>query len=324
MLTTGKHAVYLEGKIRGLARGVLKPAVKTYRHATRSLRTTPDFIIAGARKCGTTSLYHYLALHPQVLPALKKEIFYFDQHYEEGTAWYRAHFPTRLETTLRQFVTGKPVMTGEATASYFFHPDVPDRILETRPNARLLFILRDPVDAVYSAYQFGIKVGTYTEEEVPFESVVDEALGAVGRGEPLFALRNGRREINPACTALARYVYVDLLEPWIERFPREQLKILVLEEFYSDPKRAFAEVVAFLGLDPYCPREYPTHNGNSYAALPHELRLRLTEFFEPHNNRLSDFLGRTFPWPAESASCSERLDRARGTGLGASVGSGDR
>ncbi len=64
-----------------------------FRNLTSPLRTLPDFLIIGGQKCGTTSLYDFLIHHPGVIPATKKEIFYFSNNYEQGIHWYSSHFP---------------------------------------------------------------------------------------------------------------------------------------------------------------------------------------------------------------------------------------
>src|SRR5262245_19520192 len=75
----------------------------------------PDFIIVGAQRAGTTSLYSYLVQHPQILKASEKEVHYFDINYERGMDWYRSHFPIAKP--------GKPsFITGEASPYYLFHP----------------------------------------------------------------------------------------------------------------------------------------------------------------------------------------------------------
>ncbi len=76
--------------------------VKSYRTLTSGLRIWPSFIVIGARRCGTTSLYNYLTDHPNVLPALKKEVCYFNDHYARGEAWYRGHFPSASEKWLAE------------------------------------------------------------------------------------------------------------------------------------------------------------------------------------------------------------------------------
>ncbi|HEX9782521.1 MAG TPA: hypothetical protein VGA56_07280, partial [Opitutaceae bacterium] len=103
----------------------------------------PDFIILGAQKAGTTSLYAYLLEHPQVLPARKKEVHYFDLRYERGERWYRSHFPSQRAMQARGRSLGNRVITGEATPYYLFYPRAPERVASVVPNAKFIVLLRD-------------------------------------------------------------------------------------------------------------------------------------------------------------------------------------
>src|SRR5438552_2997608 len=120
------------------------------RLATAWGRPGPDFLIVGAQKCGTTSLYNYLLRHPSVVPALKRSVKFFDHgpHWAKGVWWYRAHFPF---TAGRAADRGRP-LTGECTPSYLIHPLGAQRVKEAAPDARLIVLLRNPVDRAYSAY----------------------------------------------------------------------------------------------------------------------------------------------------------------------------
>ena len=113
-------------------------------------RPLPDFLIIGAQRCGTTSLYRYLEKHPQVIGAApSKGVHYFDVHHERSLRWYRAHFPTRR----RRERAGRRAVTGEASPYYVFHPHGPDRVRAAVPNVRLILMLRDPVVRAFSQYQ---------------------------------------------------------------------------------------------------------------------------------------------------------------------------
>ncbi|MGH3138604.1 MAG: sulfotransferase, partial [Gaiellales bacterium] len=113
-------------------------------------RPLPDFLIIGAQRCGTTSLYRYLEKHPQVIGAApSKGVHYFDVHHERSLRWYRAHFPTRR----RRDRAGGGAVTGEASPYYVFHPHGPDRVRAAVPNVRLILMLRDPVIRAFSQYQ---------------------------------------------------------------------------------------------------------------------------------------------------------------------------
>ena len=111
---------------------------KAFRMITAIQRSFPDFIIIGAQMCGTTSLYDYLAKHPNVLLSYVKEIHFFDHSYNKGLLWYRSFFPLRI-------IKGKR-MTGEASPYYIFHSHSAKRIAKTLPSVKLIVMLRNPVD----------------------------------------------------------------------------------------------------------------------------------------------------------------------------------
>src|SRR5262245_9795313 len=111
----------------------------------RIKRPLPDFLIIGAQKAGTSSLYAYLVQHPQILRASMKEVHYVSTEYHRGTAWYRQQFPRSSKVNNRSRRLNKPVITGEASPYYLFHPHAPQRIAALLPNVKLIVILRDPV-----------------------------------------------------------------------------------------------------------------------------------------------------------------------------------
>ncbi len=118
-----------------------------YRRLTSGSRRLPDFIILGAQRAGTSSLYYYLSQHPQILPAVRKELHFFDDHYRRGLGWYRSQFPTR---------GARGTITGEATPYYLSHPHAPARIQRLLPQARLIVLLRNPVERAISHYFFEV------------------------------------------------------------------------------------------------------------------------------------------------------------------------
>src|SRR5262245_41791694 len=112
---------------------------------TRRFRDPPDFLIVGAQRCGTTSMYRYLEHHRAVAPAVvRKGVHYFDENYARGEAWYVSHFPSRAYKALRARRAGERILTGEGSPYYLFHPAVPGRVAESLPNVRIIVMLRDP------------------------------------------------------------------------------------------------------------------------------------------------------------------------------------
>lgn len=114
-----------------------------FKRLSAPLRPFPDFIIIGAQKGGTSSLFSYLKQHSQLQLPDKKEIHFFDNDYQKGVNWYRSHFPMKIFDNIK---------TGEATPYYLFHPHAPQRIFQHCPKVKLIVMLRNPTDRAYSHY----------------------------------------------------------------------------------------------------------------------------------------------------------------------------
>ena len=143
-------------------------------------RKLPDFIIIGAQKSGTTSLYDFLIKHPAIAPAAKKELHYFSVQYARGELWYRSNFPTNLSRSAFYKKTTQRLLSGEASPLYLFYPMVPDRMKEILPDVKLIVILRNPVDRAYSHYHHSLRKNM---EPMSFERAVRTGRREMRRGE---------------------------------------------------------------------------------------------------------------------------------------------
>src|SRR4029453_7797997 len=134
------------GSVRSAGRMAAKRASLLFTVPTYGFRSLPDFMIIGGQRCGTTSLYRYLAQHPAVAPAiLNKGLHYFDTNFGRGKMWYRGHFPSDPYKAFIRWRRGLPrVITGEGSPYYVFPPLAPGRIAAAVPAVRSLLVLRDP------------------------------------------------------------------------------------------------------------------------------------------------------------------------------------
>lgn len=248
----------------------------------------PDFVIIGGTKCGTTSLYEYLCNHPAVLPAAWKEIEYF-RYPERGLDWYLAHFP-RLPGGAERFVTG------EASTCYFAMSEVPQRLRDAYPNARLIALVRDPIEKAISHCHHDRKIGC---EPRSVDAALRRELDLLeGRAEPWLAADEYWRT-ERGYVWLGMYAY--FLERWRQVFGKEQLLILTSEELYAEPAATLARVHAHLGLPSHDQHDYPVHLRGEYERKTSPLHERLARFFAPHTARLEELLGRRLPWRRPSA-----------------------
>ena len=267
-------------------------------------RLLPDFIVIGAAKSGTTSLYGSLIDHPYVAPCVTssryfrntKEVLFFDYNFYRGKDWYKSHFPLERERLAFTRRHGRPFLTGEASPSYISNLWVPQRMRKMLPDVRLIAILRNPVDRAYSQFQMSRNVGD--EEIESFEE-------AIAREEERLRPEFERMSTDPryngynfSCWSyLARSRYAEQLERWLAVFPREQLLLLKAEDLFVEPERVFDSAYEFLGLPPHRPEKVSRLNPGAYdAAMPAETRAQLAEYFRPHNERLYELTGVDFGW----------------------------
>lgn len=254
--------------------------------STAFLRVLPDFLVIGAMRCGTSTIHGYLAQHPSiVLAAYRKEVHYFDWNYGRGEAWYRIHFPAVLRAR-RAARGGGPILAGEVTPSYLFHPAVPGRVAGLLPGARFVVLLRDPVDRAYSHYQKSVRDG---RESLPFDDALEreeERLAA----DPDFG---GAAWTHFSYQARGRYA--EQIRRWFALFPRERFLFLQSGEMFRDPAAVCDRVFRFLGLPSV--DIVPEHrNAGVYEAMRPETRSRLAAAFRPHNEALYELLGTDFGW----------------------------
>jgi len=261
---------------------------------TSRLRVLPDFIIIGSQRCGTTSLYNYLAEHPCCIPAREKEVHYFDLRYRFGTAWYRTHFPTFAYTGLVARIRGCRLVTGEASPYYVFYPHAARRVRQVLPNVKLIALLRNPVDRAYSHYHHECRLGF---EKLSFgEAIVREPDRLRGEQERLREDEGYFSFNHHHYSYVARGVYADQLERWMRLFPTEQLLVAKTEAFYDDPEGVFMRVLSFLGLPSWKLNSYQKYNYAAYGEMDKSIRSRLDDYFKPHNQRLYDLLGMDLGW----------------------------
>ncbi len=258
------------------------------RLVTSVWRDLPDFLVIGAQRSGSSSLFRYLHLHPQIRWARMKEVHYFDRHYARGERWYRAQFPISLGA--------RAWLAGDASPYYMVHPQVPARAATMLPNARLIAILRNPVDRAYSHYQHVVRRG---HTDLSFEDALEFEQQVAGEEmKRLAADPTYRSQLHEWHSYVARGQYAEHLERWLKHFPRDRLHVVVSEHMFADPNVVLPEVARFLGLPPHSvenPEELVVR-GTYASPMNDSTRAQLVEHFRPHNRRLEQLLGREVGW----------------------------
>ncbi len=271
-----------------------------YRQLTAPLRILPDFLIIGVQKGGTTSLYSYLMEHPSILPPRTKEVQFFVRYYQKGSNWYRGQFPTVIQKYYLKHVFQRDCITGESSTENLFYPHTARKVAQLLPRAKIIALLRNPVDRAYSQYRHNTRRG---REPLSFEEALDmeEARTREERervqGDPnYFNLAYQQRAYK------ARGIYADQLQPWLNAFPKEQILLIKSEDFFTDTATFYQEVLRFLGVPVMLPgrlREgFKAHHvsTNGPDRMEPATRKRLLAYYEPHNARLYQLLGREFAW----------------------------
>ena len=256
---------------------------------TYFLRSQPDFLVVGVMKGGTTSLFRYLSQHPDVLPPFRKEIKYFDCNYFKGSAWYRAHFPLK-----KKFTNGSK-LTGEATPYYIFHPTSHERIASAVPQAKIIIILRNPIDRAYSHYQHMLRVG---REPLSFEdAIAAEPERLAGEAEKIAADPRYPTFMHLQYSYLGRSAYLAQIKRWHALFPKEQVLILQSENLYTKTAETMEKVQDFLGLSHWHPENgYDIFKEGSYEPIQLATRAKLAAHFKPQNEALYAYLDRDYDW----------------------------
>jgi hypothetical protein len=281
-------------KLPSPVRKVLRGTVRGYGRVTVALRPLPDFLIIGAQKAGTTALFAYLRWHPELTGPSFKEVSFFDRHFSHGEAWYRAHLPARPRHLVAKLRYARWPSVGEASPSYLFHPLAAERVAEMIPDARLIAILRNPVDRAFSHYQHEVALG---REPLSFEAALDQEERRM-RGEVECMLRDPSYFSHAwwNFTYVARGRYAEQLERWFAAFPREQLLVLLSDELLEEPAETYARVTDFLGVNRHELGSYPRIFSRDYEQMSSAMRDRLERDFAEPNRRLADLLGRQVPW----------------------------
>ena len=243
----------------------------------------PDFIIGGAPRSGTTWLYYLLDRHPQIAmakpPRPEPKFFLVDELYRQGVEYYS-----------KRWFEGIPAgkMAGEKSTNYLEDAAVAERIRAAVPRAKLIFILRNPVDRAYSNYRWSRMNGMESEEfaaALALESERERNLSP--------ELRFSRPH-----AYFSRGLYADHLQRFFSAFPREQVLVLRFEDCVADGPGAAKRVHRFLGVAPRpgdATGDLERNEAEGEGDVPETVRAELAARYAEPNRRLAALLG----WPED-------------------------
>lgn len=264
----------------GMLPARFKGLILRLREVNAELRALPNFMIIGAQKAGSTSLFNYLALHPQVLAAMPKEIFYFNEFYTKGERWYRRHFPTR-----RALAKGNAI-TGEASTMYLCSPDAPGRVAQDLPNVKVLVVLREPATRAVSHYFHRRRTGR--EMRAIREVFSDGNIRRWCAGESL----------KPQdALYFNRSYYARDLKNWLKHIPADRISVVQAERLFQNPTRELERVYQFLGIEKDVPPPpQRAFNAGGYHREDPPFFADLREAFRAYNEELAALSIVDFAW----------------------------
>jgi hypothetical protein len=175
---------------------------------------SPNFIVVGAAKAGTTWLYQCLREHPEVFVSTPKELHFFsrEKNYSKGVDWYLSHFKEANQPAV-----------GEVCPSYMYLPKVPPRMHSWNPEVKIIFILRNPIQRAYSAYCMQLDHGETTQDI--------------------------KQELSTSSLFAQRGLYYQQIQEYLNIFSKEQVKILIYDDLKKDPETFLKQVYDFLDID---------------------------------------------------------------------------
>jgi hypothetical protein len=259
---------------------------------TSAGRLRPSFIIVGAQRAGTTTLYRVLSEHPSVArPTVSKGTGYFDVVYHRGLRWYLGHFPLRWPARRRH---GSAVATFESSGYYLFHPLAASRMARDLPGVRVVVMVRDPVERAYSAHRHELARGYETE---PFEVALElEAERTAGEVEKIIADPSYQSFEHRHHSYLARSRYSEQIDRFLDELGPDRVYVVDADAFFEQPQEEFERLGSWLGLPAWRPEQVEQWNARPRTPMPPELRERLERYFEPFDARLAEQMGRTPSW----------------------------
>jgi len=278
------------------AKTAVGAAIRGAGQVSAPLRSGPDVLVVGAKRAGTTFVWSSLLSHPQVMPMVPaaehlKSTHWFTRHADRPESWFLGHFPLDRSRAAHARRHGA-ALTVEANPLYLFDPRVVRRASALLPDARVVVLLRDPVERAYSHYRERLKAGV---EGLGFaEALAAEDARLAGEQERMAA--------DPTYYARAwdwygyrrRGEYADQVQAWRQAYGTDQVLVLRSEDLYADPSATLGTIQAFAGLDPH-PLGRARRNSVPGSALPPGPAEELRAHFEPHTTELARLLD-TEPW----------------------------
>jgi len=280
------------GKHRQLYRIIYYQLIQRHIFAiTGFIRVIPDFLVIGAKRCGTTSLYQHLPEHPCISKSPHDNMGFFNDNFHLGVNWYKSFFPT---TFTRKKIKSKfgNFLAFDVTTKYMEEESTANNVYQTKPNMKIIIILRNPVDRAYSQYHLSVR---QTAERRSFEDVVEENMNRLNKES------HEHYEIKPRFSAkednyLKKGLYALQLRYWLKILPRENILIVSTEEFESNQQIIYNKIFEFLNISKFEVKNTKKMQKGNYPPIKSETRNLLLDYFRPHNHELFELINMEFDW----------------------------
>ena len=246
----------------------MKEAYLRFRELNAASRALPDFLLIGAQKSGTTSLFNYLCLHPKIVGSVPKEIFYFCSHTEKSERWYRRHFP-RLNQVQRE-----GLLCGEATPTSLYSARAAERAASLVPHAKIIAILREPAARAVSHYHHRLRTG---RESRSIDEVFSSDQIQKWKEDTLSEFDSKYFDWSDYATGL---------KTWLRHYPREQLLVLEAERMFTCPQAIVDQVCPFLAIETYTLPTTQAFNAGTSKAVKAKTFKALQNVFSAQNSEL--------------------------------------
>lgn len=270
-------------------------------------KQSPCFLILGAQKSATSSLFSYLCQHPNVIPPKVKEINFFnnDYNFEKGRNWYHNNF-NKYINPLKQH------QTFEATPEYLYMPNVPQRIFEYNPQLKFIIILRNPIERAYSSWNMFKKLyDLETKNPLFWNSYLKNIENNIGNSlfninYPSFPraiemelqlIDNGKQFFEPSF--LRRGLYLDQIKRYHKLFSKSQFLILEFASFSKNLLNSLSKITKFLELPNKSwsnLNSTATNKGHYKKSMDEKTYNYLKDYYTKPNFELMEYLGQQFDW----------------------------
>lgn len=287
------------GKTAGVPKQVRGVYVWLNRNVGRldpSPRALPNFYVVGTQRGGTTSLFIYLLAHELVHgPRRAKGVHYYDTNFHESVAWFRANFPRQSLLQAQEDEHGVAPAVGEGAPYYLYGPRMAKRIHSVTPHARIIAVLREPLDRAISHHNHEVKRDNETLElEEAFAAEEGRLAGELDKmmADPSYI---SQPHIHHAY--IGRGKYAEQLERYFDLFGRDNVLVLDSAALSENPEQTVRQATDFLGLPPMSGVDYPLYNKREYDPVDPGIRERWGSHFDESNARLRELLAEgTISW----------------------------